>query len=173
MKKNIPELSKLELNQKNVMELLFKAKATPQSKKPIESSFYAKDSSRKAPIILLDQDVVFSHYNLICYWLGQIQTIHQQKPTLTPAAGIINYKGQPWTNDNRALFALYYLATSANQLPVFRDGEKHAETRNLSSYYEIGLEPTYAPNDPKFNIKDAEYALNDLGVTIDDQTHVD
>ena len=164
----IPELEKLELNQKNVMELLFKSKATPQTKKIIEATFYSKNSSRKAPVVLLDQDLVFAHYNLIRYWLGQIQNIHQQKKTLTPAAGIINYKGEKWTNDNRALFALYYLATSSNDLPVFKDGTNCAETPDLTPYYETGLRPTIAPSDPNFKLENARKALKNLGVKLPD-----
>ena len=173
MKKEIPELSKLELNQKNVMELLFKAKATPKTKNPTISNFYTDNSSRKAPSIQLDEDIVLSHCNLIRYWLGQVKAIHSQQTTMTPASGIITYQDKPWTNDNRALFALYYLSVSSTEFPRFEDGPTSAIATELDSYYALGLRPTFSPNDPRFNIQDAKKALKDLGVSIDEQTHVD
>ena len=173
MKKEIPELSKLELNQKNVMELLFKCKATPQSKEIVTSAIYSKDSSRKAPKLSFDNTILNTHYHLIRYWLGQLQAIHQEKKTMPLSNGLINYQNKPWTNNEKALLALYYLATAADELPPFIDGEKHAEATDLDAYYALGLKKTYSPNDPKFNIRDAKKALADLGVSLDGQSHVD
>ena len=168
MEKNIPELSKLELNQKNVMELLLKAKPSQKTQSITRANFYAKESSRQAPILPLDKDVILSHSYLVRYWLGQIQDLHHQHPVLKPEAGIINYKGQPWTNDYRPLFSLYYLATATHQMPFFEDGRNGSEARRLDIFYKTGLRPTYSPSDPRFNIKDAKKALSDLGVTIED-----
>ena len=85
--------------------------------------------------------------------------------------GIINYNGQKWTEDNRALFALYYLATSCGVLNQFVDGEKYAysDLTRVPPW----LKPTFPPTDPRFKLKDAENALKDLGISIDGQSHVD
>lgn len=174
MKKEIPELSKLELNQKNVMELLFKCKPTANTKNIAKANFYTAQSSKQAPVLPLDKDVIFAHSHLISYWLGQIQAIHQKRPSMTPGAGIINYQSQPWTSDNRALFALYYLGTSAHVMPLFYDGENGSITEKLNLFYNnLTLQPTFSPNDPNFKIKDAKLALENLGISIDGQSHVD
>lgn len=173
MKKEIPELKKLELNPQNVLELLLKCKATPQSTSVNNVSFYSSESTRKAPTFPIDQDIVFSYRKLITYWFGQLLAIHNHKEYMTPGEGIINYKGEKWSSDNRALFALYYLGTSSTAFPYFVDGPTTAQTRSLNPFYRLGLKPTYPPNDSRFNIKDAKKALKDLGVDIDEQTHVD
>ena len=161
----IPELKKLELNKENVIELLFKCKATQNSKNVITANFYSRHSTRKSPPIQLDETIVLQHNELILYWMGQIQTLHQQKDKLTPAAGIFNYKGEKWTDDNRALFALYYLSTTSLAIPYFEDGKSCAETPSLKPYYYV-LKPTFAPNDPNFKLEDARDALSDLGVKL-------
>ena len=172
--KKIPELSKLELNKKNVMELLFKCKVTEKTKNIAKANFYTAQSSKQAPVLPLDKDVIFAHSHLIKYWFGQIQAIHQQKPSMTPGAGIINYQSQPWTSDNKALFALYYLGTSAHVMPLFYDGENGSITEQLNIFYNVlALQPTFSPNDPNFKIQDAKLALKDLGVSIDERSHVD
>lgn len=163
----IPELKKLELNKQNVMEVLFKYKPTQNSKTIITANFYSKQSTRKAPPIQLDRSMISQYTDLLRYWLGQIQDLHQQKDRLTPAAGIFDYKGKKWTDDNRALFALYYLVTTSIVFPVFEDGPNGAETCSLKPYYQV-LKPTFAPNDPNFKLEDARKALADLGVKLPD-----
>lgn len=162
----IPELSKLELNQKNVMELLFKCKATPQTKNVNDANFYTTDSVRKAPIIKLDEDIVLANKKLIGYWFGQLLPIHQQQEEMTPAEGFFNYNNERWASDDRALYALYYLGTSSTAFAFFEDGIGHARTRHLQTYYRLGLKPTYSPNDPRFKLEDAKRALEALGVSI-------
>lgn len=169
MEKEIPELSKLELNQKNVMELMFKCKPTAQTKNIAKANFFSAGSVKQAPIVQLDKDIVFAHSHLINYWAGQIQAFHQQKPVMRPGEGIINYLGQPWTNDNRVLFALYYLGTSAHVMPCINDdGINGAIMERLHIFYNVYLlNPTFSPSDPRFNIRDARLALRNLGVSID------
>lgn len=173
MKKEIPELKRLELNKKNVIELLFKCKPTPNSTKIVTANFYSVQSTRKSPPVQLDRNVISKYTNLLRYWMGQVQAIHQQKDKLTPAAGIINYKGEKWTDDNKALFALYYLVTTSIVFPTFEDGPSGAETPSLKPYYHV-LKPTFAPSDPNFKLEDARKALEDLGVKLpEDITHLD
>ena len=77
-----------------------------------------------------------------------------------------------WTDDNRALFALYYLGTASGNLPHFIDGEKYAYS-NLTKVTPW-LTPTFPPDDPRFNINDAKRALKEIGIKLpEDQTHVD
>ena len=162
----IPELKKLELNKQNVMKVLFDCKANESSQKTQTVSFYSKESSRKAPPILFDVNKVVNHRHIIQYFLGQLQGVHKRKDPLTPGEGIINYKGEKWTDDNRALFALYYLGCAAVSFPKFIDGEKSAETNNITAYYNVMLKPTYSPSDPNFKLEDARKALKDLGVKL-------
>jgi len=171
---SIPELKRLELNKQNVMQLLYDCRATPNSTKVTTSNFYHETSSRKSPPMKLDLIQLYKNENLIIYWLGQIKDLHNQAFRLTPAAGILNYKNEKWTDDNRVLFALYYLATASLKLPCFIDGENGAETPILLSYYNRFLKPTFAPSDPNFKLEDARKALKDLGINLpDDLTHLD
>ena len=88
---------------------------------------------------------------------------------MTPGAGIINYQSKPWTSDRKALFALYYLGTSAHVMPLFYDGENGSITEQLNIFYNVlALQPTFSPNDPNFKIKDAKLALKNLGVFINE-----
>ena len=148
------------------MKVLFDCKANDSSEKTQTVSFYSKESSRKAPKVLFDVDRVVSHRHIIQYFLGQIYGVHKRKAPLTPGEGIINYKGQKWTDDMRALFALYYLGCATASFPKFIDGPKSAETNNITAYYNVMLKPTYPPSDPNFKLEDAKMALEDLGVKL-------
>ena len=175
MKKDIRELQTLELNKQNVMKILFDCKVTENSKKithPI--SFYSDKSSRKAPKMSFDEEKLINNLEIIQYLLGQLQGVHKRKDPLTPGEGIINYKGEKWTDDNRALFALYYLGCASASFPDFVDGKNSAETDNISAFYKLMLKPTYAPSDPNFKLEDARKALACLGVKLpEDITHLD
>ena len=164
----IPELKRLELNKQNVMKILFDCKATDNNPKTFISSFYDKTSSRKAPPIKFDASKLFAHTNLITYLFGQLKRIHERKEHISPGEGILNYKNQKWTDDYRALFALYYLATADTIFPKFIDGEKDATTPDLTMFYNGSLKPTYSPDDPNFKLEDARKALKDLGVKLPD-----
>ena len=113
-----------------------------------------------------DEERFIQNIKIIQYLLGQLYGVHKQKDPLTPGEGIINYKGQKWTDDNRALFALCYLGCAASSFPQFVDRELYAETNNITAYYKINLKPTFAPSDPNFKLEDARYALEDLGVKL-------
>ena len=171
----IPELKRLELNKENVMKVLFDCKVTENSKKTTHPiSFYSDESSRKAPKMSFDAEKLINHLEIIQYLLGQLQGVHKRKDPLTPGEGIINYKGEKWTDDNRALFALYYLGCASASFPNFVDGKNSAETDNISAFYSVMLKPTYAPSDPNFKLEDARKALEDLGVKLpEDITHLD
>ena len=120
----IPELKRLELNKENVMKVLFDCKVNESSKRRTYGiSFYSEKSSRKAPKIEFDEDKLINNIGIIQYFLGQLYGVHKRKDPLTPAEGIINYKGKKWTDDNRALFALYYLGCASASFPQFIDGE--------------------------------------------------
>ena len=167
MKKEIPELKRLELNKQNVMKVLFDCKINENSRKttyPI--SFYSDELSRKAPKMSFDEEKLINNIGIIQYLLGQLQGVHKRKDPLTPGEGIINYKGEKWTDDVRALYALYYLGCASASFPEFIDGKNYAETDNISAYYKINLRPTFAPSDPNFKLEDARFALEELGVKL-------
>lgn len=162
-------LSKLKLNKQNVASLLLSCKATsqtPPNKVRVESFYSRENSTRKAPLINLDGIKVHDSIDRIKYLLGQLKIVHDRTDPFTPAQGIFDYTGNKWTDDNNALFALYYLATSSSVLPYFVDGKKYAEARNMTLRYNHGLIPTYPPDDPRFNINDAKRALKELGVEL-------
>lgn len=165
-------LDKLKLTPKTVIDLLYACRKTESTNSVVNATFYDESSSRKAPIAQLDFKKITDNNHQILYLLGQLQAIHDKRPQLTPGAGFIDYTGKKWTDNNKALYALYYLGTSAGYLPYFVDGEKYA----YSDLTQIPpwLKPTYPPGDPRFNIKDATHALEEIGIKLpDDQTHVD
>ena len=168
MKKEIPQLQRLELNKQNVMKILFDCKASENTKTPLQSTIYSEESSRKAPPITFDFEKLYDNKFLIGYLLGQIKGVHLKRKTLTPADGYFNYKNEQWTTEPNTLIALYYLSTACHLIPRFVDGEKTAIIDDLKLYYDAGLKPTYAPSDPNFNLKDARSALKYLGVDIDE-----
>lgn len=165
-------LDKLKLTQKTVIELFYNCRKTDKTTSVTNATYYDETSTRKAPIAQLDSHKVLKSQSQIIYLLGQLQAIHDKRPLLTPGAGFIDYTGKKWTNDNKALSALYYLATSTGFLQRFVDGEKYAYSD--LTIIEPFVKPTYPPGDPRFNIKDAKRALNEIGIKLpDDQTHVD
>ena len=164
----IPELARLELNKQNVMKILFECRATDSGPKTFISPFYDKTSSRKAPPVRFDASKLFAYTNLTSYLLGQLKRIHEHKEHMAPEEGILNYNNEKWTDDYRALFALYYLVTADTIFPKFIDGEKDATTPDLTMFYGGGLKPTYSPSDPNFKLEDARKALKCLGVILPD-----
>ncbi len=162
-------LSKLKLNKQNVASICLACQVTKQTPKDeiISDHFYSKKrSTRKAPLMTFDNEKLCDHINLIKYLYGQLKVVHDRKDSFTPAQGIIDYTGNKWTNDNNALFALYYMGTASLTIPYFVDGEKYAETQDMTFFYDHGLVPTYPPEDPRFNINDAKKALECLGVIL-------
>ena len=115
-----------------------------------------------------DEERLINNLWVIQYLLGQLQGVHKRKDPLTPGEGIINYKGEKWTDDNRALFALYYLGCASSSFPRFIDGKNNAETDSISAFYSVMLKPTFAPSDPNFKLESARKALNNLGVKLPD-----
>lgn len=165
-------LDKLKLTPKTVIELLYTCRKTASTKSVTNANFYDETSSRKAPIMQLDSLNITANRHQIIYLLGQLNAIHNNKPTMTPAEGFFDYTGQKWTDDQRVLFAFYYLGTASGNLPHFIDGEKYAYS-NLTKV-EPWLKPTFPPDDPRFNIDDAKRALKEIGIKLpEDQTHVD
>lgn len=159
-----PRFQLLKLSEQTVKELFVRCLRTEKSEALINSSFYDESSSRKAPIVQFDGPIVFKYIALFRYLLGQLKAVHENKGYITPGSGSNYYTGEKWTRDNSVLSALYYLSTACNALPRFVDGEKYAYS-NLN-YLLAPLEPTYAPDDPRFNIKDAERALKCLGIEL-------
>ena len=157
-------LQMLKLSEQTVKELFVSCLRTEKTQSWINSSFYDKSSSRKAPIVQFDGPIVIKYASLFRYLLGQLKAVHENKGYITPGSGSNYYTGERWTTDNNVLCALYYLSTAAGALDLFVDGEKYAysDFRNLITM----LRPTYAPDDPRFNIKDAERALKCLGIEI-------
>ena len=159
-----PRFQLLKLSERTVKELFVRWLRTEKSEGYINSTFYDESSIRKAPIVQLDNSAVMGYTSLIRYLLGQMKAVHENKGYITPGSGSNYYTGEKWTRDNSVLSALYYLSTAAGALDLFVDGEKYAYSnfRNLVTM----LRPTYAPDDPRFNIKDAEKALKCLGIEL-------
>ena len=157
-------LQMLKLSEQTVKELFVHCLRTEKTTGYINSNFYDTSSSRKAPIVQFDGPMITKYTNLFRYLLGQLKAVHENKGYITPGSGSNYYTGERWTTDNNVLCALYYLCTAAGALDHFVDGEKYAYSD--FRYLVTMLRPTYAPDDPRFNIKDAEKALKCLGIEI-------
>lgn len=162
-------LSKLKLNKENVISVFLACKATPDTPKEdvFNNSFCGIECTTfKAPRMSFDYNKLYNHIHLINYLCGQLKVVHVRKAPFTLAQGLIDYTGKRWTDDNNALFALYYIAVSSLAMPHFVDGEKGPEVQKIKKYYDNSLVPTYPPDDPRFNLEDARDALKDLGVEL-------
>jgi len=162
-------LSKLKLNKENVISVFLACKATPDTPKEdiFNNSFCSETYSKfNAPKMSFDYNKLYNHIHLINYLCGQLKVVHVRKDPFTLAQGLIDYTGKRWTDNDNALFALYYIAVSSLGMPYFVDGEKGPEAQKMKIRYDNNLVPTYPPDAPRFNINDAKRALKELGVEL-------
>lgn len=159
-----PRFQLLKLSEQTVKELFVRHLRTEKTQSYSNSNFYDESSSRKAPVVQFDAYMVIKNASLFRYLLGQMKAVHENKGYITPGSGSNYYTGERWTTDNNVLSAFYYLCTASGALKHFIDGEKYAysDFRMLIT----PLKATYAPDDPRFNIKDAEKALKCLGIEL-------
>lgn len=139
---NEKSFEKLELNTVNVLRLLKECKKTSSTTNAISCNFYDSSLKNKAPILDFDKDKLIQHEETIRYLLGQLHAVHTNKKTMSLPYGLMNYKGENWTNDNMALYALYYLGTASLELPFFQKTDKGAVSP-ISEYKT--LQPTFWP----------------------------
>lgn len=110
------------MNKPNVLSLFLTCQATPDTPKEniIGEHFYSRtDSTRKALLMKFDYKKLGDYCNYINYLCGQLKVVHERKDPFTPAQGIIDYTGKRWTDNDNALFALYYVATASFVIPLF------------------------------------------------------
>lgn len=161
-----PRFQLLKLSEQTVKKLFVRCLRTEKSEGYINATFYDESSTRKAPIVQFDIRAIMQYTGLLMYLAGQMKAVHENKGYITPGSGSNYYTGEKWTRDNNVLSAFYYLCTSSvpSTLDHFVDGEKYAYSD--FRYLLAPLKPTYAPDDPRFNIKDAEKALKCLGIEL-------
>ena len=133
---------KLELNKRNVLLLLNKCKKTDATVNVIKCNFYKGEIRSKAPVLEFDKDQLVAHEESIRYLLGQLHAVHTGRKTMSLPYGLMNYKGENWTDDNMALYALYYLGTASFELPLFQETPNGAASP-ISEYKT--LQPTFWP----------------------------
>lgn len=170
-KSQIPNelLEKLTLSKENILKVLYNCRVTEGTKHPMTFSFYSPTSSRKAPEMVFDYDKLTEYGQYIAYLFNQIYPVHNRQKTFSPGEGILDFSGKKWTDDNKALFALYYLSTASGNIARFEDGAKSAFTK-----LPLVSLPTYPANHPNFDVNQARFALSSLGYSLPDgQTHVD
>ena len=180
-------LGYLELNAHNVVSILSSCKVTPETKNVMEARTFPKDSAMQGVVLKLDEDKVRTFKPLIRYLLGQLRNVHVNQRQMSLSMCTINYRGKQWTTDPKVLQALYFLGTSTSFLPYldekgcgkllihtveFEPPDKNSTPFStfqvfsslFGDFSERGLYATYAPSDPKFQVKDlAERALFCLG----------
>lgn len=134
---------KLELNEENVLRLLKDCIKTDSTRKSFSDNFYSDKLKSKAPMLEFDIDKIGEHNKSINYLLGQLHAVHTHKETMSISYGIMDYKGNNWTKNNMALFALYYLGTASDNLPYFSQGNGGSLTVLEIQYHR--LKPTFWP----------------------------
>ena len=132
---------KLELNTVNVLRLLQKCKKTAASTNVLRCNFYDTRLRDNAPLLEFDRDQLETHKGSIRYLLGQLHAVHAGRKTMSLPYGLMNYKGDNWTKENVALYALYYLGVSALALPAFVQAKGGAG----SPISKFNIKPTFWP----------------------------
>lgn len=110
---------KLELNKLNVLRLMQKCKKTAASTNVVIMNFYDDELKDKAPLLEFDKDKLLENKDAIRYLLGQLHAVHAGKKFMSLPYALMNYKGENWTDDNMALYALLYLGCASLTLPKF------------------------------------------------------
>ena len=136
------EFEKLELNEENVLRILKDCRKTDATRKVISNNFCSGELRDKYPTLDFDVDKLAEHKKSIRYMLGQLHAVHTHKKSMSIPYGIMNYKGDNWTRNNMALFALYYLGTVSFSLPHFLPGNGGAVSL---IEYQYNLKPTFWP----------------------------
>lgn len=135
------QFEKLELNTFNVLRLLQECKATDATKNVVSRNFYDDESRGKAPVLELDRDKLMENRETIKYLVGQLHAVHKGLEFMSLPLGLMNYKGDNWTKENMALYALYYLGVSALALPPFVQVKGGA----VSPISDFNIKPTFWP----------------------------
>lgn len=169
-KSNIPNnlLQKLTLSNENILKIMYDCRVTPQTKSPLSVSLYDKKSPKTAPKMQFDYFKLTNYAPVIRYFLGQLHAVHAHQHYLSIGEGIIDFNGKKWTEDNRTVLALYYMAIGNGIIDPFSEIGGSSKTELSSIIYQ-----TYPANHSKFDIKRAKLPLKKLGYDIDEQTHVD
>lgn len=148
----------LELNEENVISLYRDCLATPDTPENRVHKTKFIDSE-KIPEIELDQNKIIESYSKIQFLLGQLYYTHlinreRISRPLSMSQGFINYKSEPWTQNQTFLFALYYLSHACASLEKF---DSHGNAYPIDDLIG-GWTPTLSPNDPAF----AEWAKDHI-----------
>lgn len=134
---------KLELNKLNVLRLMQKCKKTSQTQNVIYARIYSESSDKKSQVLEFDKAQIDSCRYSIRYLLGQLHAVHTQKETMTLSYGLLDYKGNEWTDDQMALWALYYLGIASTTLPQFEKAVNGGFCSPIGIYK--ALKPTFWP----------------------------
>lgn len=141
------ESEKLELTALNVFDVLKKCKKTEETTRYLAADLYSSGAGHKAPVLKFDYYKIEEYSETIKYMLCQLHAVHTGKRFLTPSYGLLNYRGENWTQDSLALFSLYYLGVASGYLPKF---DKNIQGGVASPIGEVkSLRPTFWP--PKEN----------------------
>lgn len=140
---------KLELTPLNVYKLMKECKKNEMTQNVIKSTFFSKTCGKKAPILEFDKEKILENKDSIRYMFGQLHAVHAKKATMIPSYGLLNYKEENWTDDNMALFSLYYLGTAASVFPEFEKGIHGGVASPIGEYK--NLKPTFWPPEPEKN----------------------
>lgn len=158
---NIPKeiLQKLTLSKENVLEVMYSCRVTPETKSPLSVRLYDEYSSKTAPKMQFDYFKLAHCTAIVRYFLGQLYAVHAHQHFLSIGEGIIDFTGKKWTDDNRVVLALYYMAIGNGIIDPFSEiaGSSKVELSCL-------IRPTFPYDHPDFDMKRAKLPLKKLGV---------
>ena len=152
-------LQKLTLSKENVLELMYSCRVTPETKSPLRVRLYDKSSPKEAPLMQFDYFKLANCAPIVRYFLGQLSAVHAHQHFLSIGEGLNDFTGNKWTDDNKAVLALYYMAIGNGIIPPFSDINGSSKTELLSIIY-----PTFPYDHPDFDMKRAKLPLKKLGI---------
>ena len=152
-------LQKLTLSKENVLELMYSCRVTPETKTPVRVPLYDESSPKEATPMRFDYFKLNNYTSLILYFFGQLSAVHAHQPYLSIGEGLNDFTGNKWTDDNRAVLALYYMAIGSGIIPPFSDINGSSKTVLASIIY-----PTFPYDHPDFDMKRAKLPLKRLGI---------
>ena len=142
----------LDLNEENVKKMIGYCLATTQTPKDnIHTyTFFYDINNINVPKANFDRERLSEMKKAINFMLGQLKVVHSKKLVMTLQDGFKKYNDKNWTVNKIALFSLYYLGVSTDQLPSFEKAPDSSPNFISPINRQSSLEPTLSPNDPEF-----------------------
>jgi tetratricopeptide (TPR) repeat protein len=96
--------------------------------------------------VFFNKEQVEKNKKNIFYMLGQLKSVHNNDPSLTPTESIYRYDNAQWTTDTVKMMELYHLGETSKGIHPF------VKRSNTASINTLLVKPTLSPEDPNFPV---------------------